>query len=483
MKKHLLLLSALFLLTGCEGAEKFTPTEGGTYDSIADQISLIDQQTRVDSLGAVTAPAEIGVGEVLSTEEVTVVVNWVNGESETTNEHPQEIQLDTSRVGEQTGVVVYGGKTTTFTILVKEEEGEQVKTPTEIQSVEFTKDIAVGDNVKLEDVNIVIAYEGGETETVHPTSVKLDTSLAGNITATVTYGNLVKEVIVVVSGEAHVRTLQSIDILSGIPEEIPVDGTLQPSSVTLTAVYSDGSSETVHPSSIDLDTSAVGTAGGVCHYQGLTAAFQIEVKEDAVPPVTITGIEVTNAPSSVEKGGSIALNQITITVKKSDNSVEIDHPTSIDLVTTATGTVTATVHFGEFQDTFKVNVYDPSEEEEEEEVLMCTYRLYFSYSYTTKYNPITKKDEDCPLLSFSAPMLSPLGHAPEEIADGTDNTKVSETKVRALGAEKGFVVDPAFPNFLGFSAYGLCLSTSQLWDFTTSYKQQPVINLYGIWVD
>ena len=123
-------------------------------------------------------------------------------------------------------------------------------------------------------------------------------------------------------------------------------------------------------------------------------------------------------------------------------------------------------------------------EEEAEEKIMCTYNIYLSYSHTTKYNPETKKDVDSPLLSFEAPMLEPLGKVPDEIAE---NDAVSVSKVKALAVEHGFlanandVPDPAFPDFLGFSYHGLCLDSSDIWDFTKDYKQVAVVTLYGIW--
>ena len=111
---------------------------------------------------------------------------------------------------------------------------------------------------------------------------------------------------------------------------------------------------------------------------------------------------------------------------------------------------------------------------EEEDVLMCTYNFYFSYSHTTKYNPETNKDEDCPILSFSAPMLQPLGYYPEQIRD--------EAHVLELGAQHGFSVDPTFPEFLGFSFNGVCLDEDGLWDFNRDYRQLAIVSLYGVWV-
>ena len=119
------------------------------------------------------------------------------------------------------------------------------------------------------------------------------------------------------------------------------------------------------------------------------------------------------------------------------------------------------------------------DEGEEEEKLMCTYNIYFDYSHTTKYNPVTKKDEDCPILSFEAPMLEPYGKVPEEIAE---NGVLSEAKFKEKAlTDYGFTPDPTFPKFLGLSFHGLCLDSSDLWDFTKDYKQLAVVTLFGVW--
>ena len=114
------------------------------------------------------------------------------------------------------------------------------------------------------------------------------------------------------------------------------------------------------------------------------------------------------------------------------------------------------------------------EQEEEEDIPMCTYNFFFSFSATTKYNPYSNKDEDAPILSFSHAMLKPLGSIPEPVN--------SVDKVKQLGSNLGFEVDPTFPTFIGFSFNGVCLDEEGLWNYETDYKQQAVVNLYGIWV-
>ena len=129
---------------------------------------------------------------------------------------------------------------------------------------------------------------------------------------------------------------------------------------------------------------------------------------------------------------------------------------------------------------------EKSEKEKEEEgdgELKCTYNFYFSYSHTTKYDSLKGEEVDCPIYSCKHSMLAPMGEIPTAVKD--------EASVISLGSMYGFSKDPAFKTFLGFSYNGAMtvLSTEtpndegKLWNFATDYKQQAVINLYGVWVD
>ena len=120
----------------------------------------------------------------------------------------------------------------------------------------------------------------------------------------------------------------------------------------------------------------------------------------------------------------------------------------------------------------------PDEEEEQQdetELITCTYNFYFSYSHTTKYDEVLKKDVASPILTLrDKPMFSPLGATPIEVD--------SKEKLLALAATKEFTVDETFNKFLGFSYYTVCLDEEGIWDFTKDTKQQAIINLYGVWV-
>jgi len=125
--------------------------------------------------------------------------------------------------------------------------------------------------------------------------------------------------------------------------------------------------------------------------------------------------------------------------------------------------------------------YVPFDEETDEEVIpeeeeiTCTYNFFFSYSHTTRYDEVLKKDVSCPILILrDVAMFSPLGAAPEEVA--------TREKMVALAKTNGFTIDDTFDKFLGFSYNTVCLDEEGLWDFTKDTKQQAIINLYGIWV-
>lgn len=97
------------------------------------------------------------------------------------------------------------------------------------------------------------------------------------------------------------------------------------------------------------------------------------------------------------------------------------------------------------------------------------YEFYFSYSHS-----------DEPLATVEGPTFKALGK------DKVPEFLLSQNTLVATGAEKGYQVDPAFPTFIGWSMYGVCLNEEKLWDFSVYYEkeqQRAVISLYAIWVN
>ena len=119
--------------------------------------------------------------------------------------------------------------------------------------------------------------------------------------------------------------------------------------------------------------------------------------------------------------------------------------------------------------------------DDKDEKTPCTYYIYLDYSHTTKYNPETKKDEDCPVVSFEVEdQFVPYGKVPEALADENGALSGEKLKQKAF-TDYGFSIDPTFPKFLGLSIHGLCVDSSDTWDFTKDYMQKSEIKLYGVW--
>lgn len=128
--------------------------------------------------------------------------------------------------------------------------------------------------------------------------------------------------------------------------------------------------------------------------------------------------------------------------------------------------------------------YVPWEEEEDEEeavddTVTCTYHFFFSYSHTSIYDEVLKKDVSHPILTLrDVPMFTPLGAMPSEIDTKDELIKA----VKDEGYPESTIDTETFDKFIGFSYNTVCLDESGLWDFTKDTKQQAIINLYGIWV-
>ena len=106
-------------------------------------------------------------------------------------------------------------------------------------------------------------------------------------------------------------------------------------------------------------------------------------------------------------------------------------------------------------------------------------QFFFSYSHTTKYDEVLKKDVSCPIFTLhDQPMFTPIGACPSQI-----DTK---EELIALVKQKGYPEETldteTFDKFLGFSYNTVCLDETGLWDFASDTKQQAIISLYGIWV-
>ena len=151
-----------------------------------------------------------------------------------------------------------------------------------------------------------------------------------------------------------------------VGEELDVTG------LTIKVTKSDGSEETVDATAdmvTGFDSSAAGTVTLTVTYEGFTDTFDVEVV-DNTPAVEITGISVNTdgVKKEYNVGDELDVSGLTITVKKSDDSEETVDATA-DMVTgfdsSAAGTVTLTVTYEGFTDTFDVEILETTPPEAE----------------------------------------------------------------------------------------------------------------------
>ena len=239
-------------------------------------------------------------------------------------------------------------------IVQPEEEGEKAKT---LGTITVPNSIKVGETLTPEQVSVVVTYPDETTETVHPTSVTLDTSEAGTITGTVKVDDLTGTFTILVEQEAH-KTILSLSDVSA-PADIEKNATLETSQVTVVVNYSDGTKETINPQSISLDTSTTGAKQGTVSYEGKTCEFAINVVDPETPILVVSSLGEIYAPSTIKQNAALSNNEVNVVVYYTNNTSAVVHPDSINLSTSALGDTEGIVSFGGKTKSFSIKVVAP----------------------------------------------------------------------------------------------------------------------------
>lgn len=165
----------------------------------------------------------------------------------------------------------------------------------------------VGDAFSLEGLEVHSIYLNEEyTITDYASSLEegyvfVDSDI-GPKQVTITYQEKTADFVVrIKQKESPVPEKELVDIeLTSLPEKLEyvVGEEFDPTGLEVTAIYDDESTEVVTDYQItDVDTSVSGTKLVIVSYQGLTAEFNVEVKNKEV--VTLKSIKVTNKPDKL----------------------------------------------------------------------------------------------------------------------------------------------------------------------------------------
>lgn len=293
-----------------------------------------------------SVPTEISVGETPDFSNIKVKVLYDDDSSVEVGYTDVAISpLDTSSAGSKTVTVTYKEKTTTFTVNVVEKE--TVLESIRIVSGSVASSVKRGKIHDTSSLQVEGVYSNGTIKGLPIADVTvsgIDTSTAGDKTLTVTY-----------QGKSADMTVTVIDITGikvfteTIANKIPVGATLDTSTLSVTVVYADETSENV--SALDLvvgtvDTSSYGKKQLSISYKGFAINYQIEV----VGPVSLTVLNSAGFVREVMVGAVLDTSAIQASVAYSDgtdDTVELAELTIGSVDTSTAGVKKLTVAYGE----------------------------------------------------------------------------------------------------------------------------------------
>ncbi len=321
---------------------------------------LIDNEIHFDfkvllesvSIYANTCEVKYYVGDMLNTSGLTLTATYNNGTTKTISSGFTCTPTTLNTVGTQKIIVTYGGKTTSFNVIVE----EVVVTSLTVKSNPTNISYYVGDTLNTNGLTLTATYDNGTTKTISSgfTCTPTTLSTAGTQKITVTYGGKTTSFNVTVEAIA----LERIAVKTN-PDKTNyyVGDTLNTSGLTLTATYNDGTTKTVS-SGFTCTPTTLNTAGAqkiTVTYGGKTTSFNVTVKE-----VALASIAVKSNPTktSYYVGDTLNTNGLTLTAiynNGTTKTVNGGFTCTPEKLETA-GTQKITVTYGDKSTSFNVEV-------------------------------------------------------------------------------------------------------------------------------
>ena len=213
-----------------------------------------------------------------------------------------------------------------------------------VQSIEiiegFKYQYELNETPDFSNVKARIIYNDGTSKDVTASDLefgKLDTSVAGKKSVTVSYGDFSTSFSVEVKAkaiESIVRELVSIEYYSGLPKVIYVNDTFYYEPLVIKANYSDNTSSTIKLSDnanikhSEIDTSKAGTQQLTFTYMGKTATVDVVISEVVLTEIEVdaNSIPVTTEGTAFDPTGLVVYaiyNNNTTGIKIPVNQLEI----------------------------------------------------------------------------------------------------------------------------------------------------------------
>ncbi|MGN0484247.1 MAG: bacterial Ig-like domain-containing protein [Lachnospiraceae bacterium] len=311
-------------------------------------------------------------GEEFKSDGLSVKVTYNNGKTATVSASKVKVTgFDTNKTGTQKLTVTYEGKTTTFTVTVKEAAVKAAG----ITVKNFATDLTVGQSwADIKEQIKVYTIDENQKELADVTAdakindSAVDTSKAGSYTVTITYGDFKYEATVTVKEADPVAPKAVGIIVTGAPQSL-VQGADSIAALQNLKVYTidenhnqieDVTAKSTIP---DIDTTTAGDKTVIVSYGSFTASFTVKViekapEEDKEP----VNIKITATPDTIPLGTDPSQVAFTVvTIDKDGKAIEdVTEKATIDKLDTSTlGEKTITVTYDRFSAFVKVKVTAP----------------------------------------------------------------------------------------------------------------------------
>ena len=266
------------------------------------KVTVIAPVVTLNSIAVTHQPTKTTyvVGEVFSKDGLEVTAKYSDNSTQVVTQYTLSTP-DMSAAGTKTITVTYQDKTTTFSILVKNEEAPVLQ-GINIDTTNVKKAFVTNETFEYTGLVVTAKYNKGSDQVLNPGDYQVSTpdmTSAGTKTVTVTYQNKNATYQITVS-EPEPELLSIILDSSAVKKSYYVNDQLDLTGLIVKAHYDKGEDVVLNDSQYNVeavDMSTAGTKTVVISYQRQRNSFEIQV---AVKPVIgIKSIAVTQMPNKV----------------------------------------------------------------------------------------------------------------------------------------------------------------------------------------
>lgn len=255
------------------GTSRVTVTVEGVSASF--DVTVSERKIRSISIGTLPTCTQYSTGDTLSTAGMTLMVQYTDGSMETLQEG-WTVQCDLTSAGTKTVTISYGGKTTTYSVLVTEMPVTAIQVVTQPKKLTYQ----LGESIDLTGLELSVSRGNHSTSVTWPDA---GISFAGTIDTvgecviTLTYEGCTDTIRVSVNAP----TVVSLTVLT-LPQKLtyaPGD-TLDTTGLVLLATYEDGTTAKVTEGyETAYDLSEAGEAIVTVTYQEMETSYTVQVQE------------------------------------------------------------------------------------------------------------------------------------------------------------------------------------------------------------